>query len=1119
MNKNRTLRRSAVLAALATLSFASLPAQTAPGSSQAAAPVKAVAPNPPSVVAPKALEGDEVIELSPFVVNAEKDNGYQATTTLAGTRLSTDLKDVGASISIITSQFLQDTGATDSKTLLSYVTGSEVGGISGNIAGGSPGTPGGGPSESFGPQAETRLRGLAAATEARNYFQTEIAFDSYNIDRVEVNRGANAVLFGTGSPAGILNTSLRKALMKDSYSVEQRVGSYNSTRSSVDLNHQIIPGELAIRIDGLVKRTKYQQKPAYENDDRLYAALTYSPKWARSRNGLLSGTVLRANYEKINMNSERPRTYTPLDGLTYWFTPLFSGNGNTVKPTWDGANNRTNSPVPQLNTTNPIFRNFVVWFDDPASGEAGTGSFATNGSEIASRQGVISNLPSPKYATGTGVFMTLPTGNSLGTAAGAEDGSLFLSRTLTDRSVFDYRNKLLEGPNRWEFSDAHAFNASLEQRFLNDRAGFELSYDKEYFQWGNGSYVRLNEVRVDLNTTLMDGTVNPNFGRPFVAGDWVTGFASTDRDVKRATVYYKFDFDQVMASRWAKWLGNVTLTGLAEQGETVIKSLSGWRYKAGPDWTYANTQQLTDINGSRVTMLSYIGPSLKDAATASGANLPGLSALQLPTAVIGKTVQAHAQAAGSPFVTYTALSTSIEDDGMVPNNFVVGASQTGVDSRNRAGIVQWRMLQDYLVLSQGWRRDTVDSYTAASPKRRADQSMIINDGTWVLPTTPSLSVSDETISRSAVLHVPSKWVRKLPLVSSFSLRYNTSENFAPGATRFDSYGRTLAPPSGTTKDVGFSLGLADNRVVVTATWFTTSQVNITAPSISTLTTQILEGWKRTNDMVGAGLNTSLAGLQAPPQFLLDLYKFTVTNNVGNYNARGDIVLTQDAVSKGAEFELHVNLTRNWRVIGNVSRTQSVRSNTGPAFADLFFNQKTNGESLYANWTSAVGKTTYTSTAKPTLAQWADNVAIQYQTIALQDGGIAAELRKWRANVVTTYSFDRNNRWLRGVSVGAGARWQDKIGIGFPFVTVPGGTTRIPDVHRPFYGPDAFNVDSWVRYDRPLFRGKVKMSVQLNVFNVLNDIDLVPVRAQPDGSIAVYRAPAERRFELSTKFDF
>ena len=48
----------------------------------------------------------------------------------------------------------------------------------------------------------TRVR-FMAATLHEEFVRKPLPMDSYNIDRVTVNRGANSILFGVGSPAGI----------------------------------------------------------------------------------------------------------------------------------------------------------------------------------------------------------------------------------------------------------------------------------------------------------------------------------------------------------------------------------------------------------------------------------------------------------------------------------------------------------------------------------------------------------------------------------------------------------------------------------------------------------------------------------------------------------------------------------------------------------------------------------------------------------------------------------------------------------------------------------------------------------------------------------------------------
>ncbi|MEI7566481.1 MAG: TonB-dependent receptor plug domain-containing protein, partial [Opitutaceae bacterium] len=141
-------------------------------------------------VAPK-LDDDEAIVLSPFVVSAAEDAGYTAKNTLAGTRVRTELKDVGSAISVVTAKFLQDTNSKNSADLLVYTTGTEVAGQGGNFAGGGDGAiiADGSYVE---PVANTRVRGLAAADNLRDFFLTDIPWDSYNVGRVDLQRGPNS---------------------------------------------------------------------------------------------------------------------------------------------------------------------------------------------------------------------------------------------------------------------------------------------------------------------------------------------------------------------------------------------------------------------------------------------------------------------------------------------------------------------------------------------------------------------------------------------------------------------------------------------------------------------------------------------------------------------------------------------------------------------------------------------------------------------------------------------------------------------------------------------------------------------------------------------------------------
>jgi outer membrane receptor protein involved in Fe transport len=216
--------------------------------------------------APAASSGrpdEEIVKLSPFEVTTTRNIGYQATDTLAGTRIRTDLKDVAASISVLTTEFLQDIGATDTGTLLQYTTNAEVAGTRGTYAGLGNAASVDESGNLRSPSGAQRVRGLAAADNARDYYITDIPWDSYNVDRIDILRGPNSILYGLGSPAGIVNAATRNASFLNRGEVTARIGSYGSARATLDLNQQLIDNVLAIRVDGVWSDNKFEQKPAF----------------------------------------------------------------------------------------------------------------------------------------------------------------------------------------------------------------------------------------------------------------------------------------------------------------------------------------------------------------------------------------------------------------------------------------------------------------------------------------------------------------------------------------------------------------------------------------------------------------------------------------------------------------------------------------------------------------------------------------------------------------------------------------------------------------------------------------------------------------------------------------
>ncbi|HEX2101834.1 MAG TPA: TonB-dependent receptor plug domain-containing protein, partial [Candidatus Synoicihabitans sp.] len=453
--------------------------------------------------APSSTDDTEApLMLSPFVVGAEQDTGYVATDSLAGTRLRTPLKNIAASVSVVTKDFLDDIGATNIGDLLVYTTGTEVVGIGGNFSGSETSTYHQGyetQRETASPQ--TRLRGLAAADETRNFFQTapHVPMDAYNTQSVTINRGANAILFGFGSPAGIIENSLILPSFRNKGRVQLRTGSYGSTRGSIDLDRVLVKDKLALRIAAVDDRREYEQQFAFRDQQRLFGALTYRP---------FESTTIRVNAEHGHLDQRLPRLDPPLDWMSTWWD-----FGQNTRPTqiWSG-NMPDGTPVATYQRNNNL------------DGLAG------NWSQNA---GFIYDSPSATTPSDAMVgYVTMPGGvryRHLG-PRGTKEVAMFIpghldplasfqvSKQISDRSIFDYRKQSLEGPNSGTWLDFDTANIAIEQLFLDGDAGIELVYDRQESLQSTRrllSGYRGNAIFIEVNETTTDGRPNPNFGRPF----------------------------------------------------------------------------------------------------------------------------------------------------------------------------------------------------------------------------------------------------------------------------------------------------------------------------------------------------------------------------------------------------------------------------------------------------------------------------------------------------------------------------------------------------------------------------------------------------------------------------
>lgn len=500
-------------------------------------------------------ESEEIFELSPFEVSGENETGYQATSTLAGSRIRTDVRDIASPLTVVTGQFLKDTASNNSQDLLTYTTNTEVGGLNGNWGGFGNDQGISDRSSLLRPDNTTRVRGLDQADNTRNFFLTNIPWDSYNTDRVEIQRGPNSILFGVGSPAGIINaTTIVSTLDGDHGKVEHQISKFGSNRLVADYNKVLIEDTLAVRIAGLWSDRKFRQEPAFNEDERLFGTATFQTQlfpdsWAEKLNLRLSG-------ETAKVEANNPRILPPEDGITLWFEDAAGdgvdnpiGLGQEVIDMFlynqGGGGDPFRGPLSNSTILNPFYQPGTTQIDGGDLNNGGIGFWYINGESqpfFVSRQSprahpgafgvnedgdvVVDNaidIPygSPMRVSGFNQYarqvdrMDETEGNPSRFPLASR--GYYKDRSLTDPSIFDFYGQLIDGDNKREFRNWDTTNFTLAQTFFESRLGFEFVYDKQnYADWRGGSAWDRPYISIDINKNLQnqltqyDRVVDPN---------------------------------------------------------------------------------------------------------------------------------------------------------------------------------------------------------------------------------------------------------------------------------------------------------------------------------------------------------------------------------------------------------------------------------------------------------------------------------------------------------------------------------------------------------------------------------------------------------------------------------
>ena len=838
------------------------------------------------------IDAEEVVNLSPFVVDTAQDEGYVATQTLAGGRLNQSLKDTGAAIQVITKDFMDDIGATSIEELLQYTTSSEVAGILGNFTGAVDGGAGevstGGARRN--PDGATRIRGLAAPDRTRNFFKTDIPFDSYNTERVDINRGANSFLFGLGSPAGLINNGLAVARFKDSSEISTRVGSGGkdpSYRASFKFNRVLIEDKLAVKIAGLTDRTQYRQRPTYKDDDRVYGTFTFRPFGNQS-------TVIKGHFENGSVIGNAPDVLLPINNLdtfvdypmtfdAFEYVNRFNNSEGPNMAQWINKKNvarfvtaeeRANWPMytDANGDQQPFIRNSVapsvyktIGWGNMSSGFIYDGS---NGREPS--LAYTDQLPGNAYLKkdsfwdagkkGRGAPRRHYPGNLKDI-----NGTGWLDQGFVDLETFDFSTANLGWDNDFYSRDFDNFNLSLEQTMLDGAAGVTVAWD--YQDLFRDNYTAFNggnaQVTFDVNRDILmptqaylDGTgpadtrPNPNYGRPVVLTK--SGRQETDeqREALRVTAFVKHDFRKgADDSFFRNVLGEHTLTFLGDKNTYDERRISFVQNSFGdPDPAI----HLTNLNGRQaangvrnVPVLAYIGPNQ---SRAFGDPNWSLSDFQLAPADYnirrpsGYTTQKLTWNLG-PDATNDNIGVVTGPNSVINGNeswqyheFEVRETPSKNYRKQRTEITsaaintQSKMFNEHLVINMGYRQDTIkNSINTEADLVGLDEVPNLTDESWTLEKGLHSKLEETTFGYGGVLYWPKNIIPLPEIFNDITFHYNTSDNFIPATDRVDEVRNPVDAPRGESQDWGVSFYMMENKVTARLNWFSAKLLNATTP--------------------------------------------------------------------------------------------------------------------------------------------------------------------------------------------------------------------------------------------------------------------------------------------------
>jgi len=450
---NRTLPYLLSLLGLASITSASAQELTTPPPSESPAPTS-----------------EEVYVLDDFVVSTADDKGYYSANSISATRTNELVKNTPITLTVVNEQLMEDLNILNDQDL-DQVTASvsrDPDGFSEN---------------------RLRIRGFRSLTQRYDLFWRELERDGYNIQRADIVKGANSLMYGQADPGGLINSVPKMAQHnKDFTRIKGTVGNKDHVRAEFDANY-VVNDDLAVRFMGMDMSRDLDQLYEYSNKTAATMELSYRPS---------NKTQLRAHLERIDLDQN-----------------LAPG---MFKSTNNDSRFVANSPQDDISGANPSY------------------SLGTYRNEFIYSPDAVDFIPQ-------GVIDDLVLNTAFAAELGVDPNDV--TRELLRDDI--YRNGInqddrysVTGPDKYNKRKGEIITADWTQQ-LSDAVQFKLAVNHEDVDRESRSRDGYSAGRVVSDTLQED----PDRGfDPYINTYWRKQEGRTQADALKATLLYEFDSDE-----------------------------------------------------------------------------------------------------------------------------------------------------------------------------------------------------------------------------------------------------------------------------------------------------------------------------------------------------------------------------------------------------------------------------------------------------------------------------------------------------------------------------------------------------------------------------------------------